>query len=111
MDAIAPADTAQTLAAFDFTARAIVGIENIRAATSEDRVASAQPQMVVAPGDEHQLAQVLKAANDSGLAVIPRGGGTKLAWGNPPQRADVIISTARLNAIVEHAHSDLTVTV
>ena len=31
--------------------------------------------------------------------------------GNPPQQADIILSTARLNAIVEHAHSDLTVTV
>ncbi len=53
----------------------------------------------------------MKAANDAGLAVVPRGGGTKLAWGNPPRRADVILSTARLNAVVEHAHSDLTVTV
>ena len=78
---------------------------------ADDRFAGVQPRLVVAPGDEQQLAQVLKAANDANLAVIPRGGGTKLAWGNVPQRADVILSTARLNAIVEHAHSDLTVTV
>src|SRR6202044_1625548 len=38
-------------------------------------------------------------------------GGTKLAWGNSPLRAHIILSTARLNAIIEHAHSDLTVTV
>src|SRR5579871_4081952 len=111
MDAGISTDTAQSIAAFETTARALVGSENIRPATSDDRVAGKQPQLIVAPGDEQQIAQILKAANDAGLAVIPRGGGTKLAWGNPPQRADVILSTARLNAIVEHAHSDLTVTV
>jgi glycolate oxidase FAD binding subunit len=111
VDTSAPTDTAQSIATFEATARTIVGAENIRHATSEDRVAGVQPQLFVSPGDEQQLAQVLKAANDANLAVIPRGGGTKLAWGNAPQRADVILSTARLNAIVEHAHSDLTVTV
>src|SRR5207245_11465779 len=45
------------------------------------------------------------------MAVIPRGGGTKLGWGNPPARADLILSTARLNKIIEHAWADLTVTV
>jgi glycolate oxidase FAD binding subunit len=111
MDAGASLGIAQNIAAFEDTARAIVGLENIRAATSDDRVASVQPQLVVAPGDEPQLARILKAANDAGLAVIPRGGGTKLAWGNPPQRANEILSTARFSAVVELAHSDLTVTV
>ena len=111
MDAGASPGIAQNIAAFEDAARAIIGPENIRAATSDDRVASAQPQLVVTPGDEPQLAKILKAANDAGLAVIPRGGGTKLAWGNPPQRANVILSTARFGAVVEHAHSDLTVTV
>jgi glycolate oxidase FAD binding subunit len=111
MDASVSADTAQSAAAFEVAARAIAGAKNARAATSDDRVAGVQPQYVVAPANEQQLAQVLKAANDAGLAVIPRGGGTKLAWGNPPQRADIVLSTERLDAIVEHAHSDLTVTV
>jgi len=70
-----------------------------------------RPQTIVEPGDEQELAAVLKLANDEGLAVIPRGGGTKLGWGNPPKRADVVLSTARLNRVVEHAWADLTVTV
>ena len=111
MEASASLATQQDISTFESTARAIVGAENVRAATNEDLVAHVQPQLVIAPGDESQLAQILKAANNAGLAVIPRGGGTKLAWGNPAQRADVILSTARLNSIVEHAHSDLTVTV
>jgi glycolate oxidase FAD binding subunit len=110
MDPSASADT-EHIAAFEATARAIAGDDNVRAATSDDRVAGVQPQLVVAPGNEQRLAEILKAANDANLAVIPRGGGTKLAWGNAPRRADIVLSTARLNAIVEHAHSDLTVTV
>jgi glycolate oxidase FAD binding subunit len=111
VDASASADTTQAIVAFEAAALAIAGAENVHAATSEDSVAGVQPQLLVAPGNEEQLAQILKAANDAGLAVIPRGGGTKLAWGNSPQRADVILSATRLNGIVEHAHSDLTVTV
>jgi glycolate oxidase FAD binding subunit len=111
MDASASADTTQSIAAFEAYSRSIAGTENVRAATSDDRIGGLQPQIVVSPANEQQLAQILRAANDAGLAVTPRGGGTKLAWGNPAQRADMILSTARLNAVVEHAHSDLTVTV
>src|SRR5208282_1335246 len=53
----------------------------------------------------------LRLANDASLAVIPRGGGTKLSWGNPPTRAEIILSTARLDKIIEHAWADLTVSV
>jgi glycolate oxidase FAD binding subunit len=74
-------------------------------------VAGVQPSFVVEPGSEQELAKVLKLANAAGLAVIPRGGGTKLEWGNRPARADVILSTSRLNRVIEHAWADLTVSV
>ncbi len=110
MDARGSSKTS-SVAAFEDTARTIVSSEHLRAATAADTVAGVQPQWIVEPGSEQELAKVLKLANEAGLAVIPRGGGTKLAWGNPPQRADVILSTARLNAVLEYAWSDLTVTV
>ncbi len=91
--------------------RAIIGAENLRAAGSGDRVCGAQPEMVASPGSEQEIAAVLKWADQSGLAVIPRGGGTKLDWGNPPARADLVLSTSRLNRVVEHAWADLTATV
>ena len=43
--------------------------------------------------------------------MIPTGGGTKLDWGNPPRKADVILSMRRQNRVIEHAWADLTVTV
>jgi glycolate oxidase FAD binding subunit len=89
----------------------IVGSGNLRDANSDDSVCGILPKFVVQPGDEKRLAAALAFANQSGLTVIPRGGGTKLDWGNPPKSADIILSTARLDRIIEHAWADLTVTV
>src|SRR5258707_507031 len=89
----------------------LLGSEYVRAAGAADAVGGVQPKLVVEPGTARELADVLRLSNDAGLAVIPRGGGTKLGWGNPPARADLILSTARLNEIIEHAWADLTVTV
>src|SRR6202165_2981727 len=90
---------------------AVVGKEYVRAATAADAVAGAQPNLVIEPGTERELAEILRLSNEARLAVIPRGGGTKLAWGNSPARADLILSTARMTEIIEHAWADLTVTV
>src|SRR6266568_1992757 len=89
----------------------ILGIEDLHPATPADVVSGVPPQFVLEPASESQLAAALRLANESKLAVIPRGGGTKLGWGNPPSHADLILSTARLNKILEHAWADLTVTV
>ncbi len=91
--------------------RTILGPESVRAATAADAVCGVQPWFVIEPESEQQIAAALRFANDAGLAVIPRGGGTKLGWGNPPSRAGVILSTARLDKIIEHPWADLTVSV
>jgi glycolate oxidase FAD binding subunit len=111
MDPAVPAKTAVLTGTFEEVARTIVGPAHVRAAGAEDAIAGVLPKWVIEPGNERELAQVLKLANETGLSVIPRGGGTKLSWGNPPKRADVVLSTARLDGIVEHAWADLTATV
>lgn len=63
------------------------------------------------PANQTELAAVLAEANESGLGVIPTGGGTKSAWGNPPRHADIVLSTSHLNQVIEHAWADLTVSV
>jgi glycolate oxidase FAD binding subunit len=91
--------------------RTILAPDSIRAATAADVICGVQPRLVLEPVNEQQLAAILRLANDANLAVIPRGGGTKLSWGNPPARAEVILSTARLDKIIEHPWADLTVSV
>ena len=72
---------------------------------------SLQELRVVEPSTEQKLADALRCADRDGVAVIPRGGGTKLDWGNPPARAGLMLSTARLNRVVEHSWADMTVAV
>ena len=53
---------------------------------------------VVQPADAAGVAAQLKRANGEGLAVAIQGAGTKQDWGEPASRADVVLSTLRLNA-------------
>jgi glycolate oxidase FAD binding subunit len=89
--------------------RAIAGGEHLRSARACDEITGVQPQMVFEPSTETELAAALRCADAAGFGVVPRGGGTKTGWGNPPTRADLIVSTARLNRVIEHAWADLTV--
>lgn len=89
----------------------IVGRSRVSPASSSLSIGGLRPRFIVEPGTEQELSSVLCRANEANLAVIPRGGGTKVDWGNPPTRADLILSTARLNKILEHAWADLTVSV
>lgn len=66
---------------------------------------------VVEPADAPALSAVLRQADADGQSVLPRGGGTKLEWANRSRPADVVVSTTRLDQIVDHAWADLTVTV
>jgi len=90
---------------------AIVGSDHLRPATPADAVDGVPAQMVITPASADELARALRVANAAGLSVVPRGGGTKLGWGNPPRRADLILSTARLDRVLEHAWGDMTATV
>jgi glycolate oxidase FAD binding subunit len=91
--------------------RALVGAEHMRPSSAQDAVDGVTLQMVVEPGTPEELAAVLKIAKIAGLPVIPRGGGSKLDWGNPPRNAELILSMRRLNRVVEHAWGDMTATV
>jgi len=84
----------------------IVGAENIREATAEDAVDGVEPSLVVEPGSTEEISAVMKLASAEGLAVAPRGGGTKTAWGNPPRDLDLVLSTVRLDEIIEHVPGD-----
>lgn len=83
----------------------------IRAATPDDAVEGVQPSRIVEPANTEEVARVLKFATDAGLVVLPRGGGSKMSWGNRPAVADIVLSTRRMNQVLEHAWEDMTVVV
>ncbi len=85
----------------------IVGADNVRDADAADAVRGVQPSVVVSPANEAEVAGVLTAATARHLAVVARGGGTKLDWGASPARCDIVLSTARIEGIVDHEPADL----
>jgi glycolate oxidase FAD binding subunit len=68
-------------------------------------------RLVATPGSVEEASQVLRAAAEDGLAVAVVGGGSKLGLGNPPDRVDLLVSTAGLDRVLEHAAGDLVVRV
>src|SRR6266480_1878792 len=83
----------------------------VQLATESDVVTGVQPCVVTAPGSEQEVASVLAYANREGLKVLVRGGGTQLNTGLPPRDGDILLSTTRLNQVVEYAPHDMTVMV
>jgi glycolate oxidase FAD binding subunit len=82
---------------------------HVSAATDADAVLGVQPSWVASPASTQEAAALMRVAADHDLAVLPRGAGTKVAWGNPPERCDVVLDTRRLDTLVEHAAGDLIV--
>ncbi len=76
-------------------------------ASDGDAVAGVPPRYVARPASVAEASAVLAAAAGLGLAVLPRGTGTRLAWGAPPRRCDLVIDTLRLDRVLEHEAGDL----
>jgi len=69
------------------------------------------PSAVVFPNTVETMASVLRCSHTKGWSVLPCGSGSKLSWGGLGKGVDVVVSTERLNRVIEHAVGDLTVTV
>ena len=78
-------------------------------AAPADAVDGVGPALVARPGSTAEVAEVLRAAASSGLTVVARGNGTKMTWGRPPERADLVVDLSRMSAVVDHAADDLIV--
>jgi glycolate oxidase FAD binding subunit len=65
----------------------------------------------VTPQSAEEVASVLADASQLGHAVIPVGGGTSLSLGNPPQAADLALSTRALSQVIDYEPTDLVLSV
>lgn len=68
------------------------------------------PEAVVCPTTEAELSAVMTCAHKHRWRVVPCGSGSKLGWGGVGAGADLVISTARLNQVIDHAVGDMTLT-
>src|SRR6185312_13349892 len=83
----------------------------VRVAGPDDAVDGVLPRYVARPASLDEASALLRAAAADGLATVPRGAGTRLAWGSPPARCDLVIDTRLMNRVLEHAAGDLVVRV
>src|SRR5437588_7117112 len=63
------------------------------------------------PATAEELARRLHDAAVSNLAVAPAGGGRARGMGDPLDRCDVLLQTARLDRVIEHSQADMVVSV
>lgn len=67
------------------------------------------PEAVLKPRTAEQISEVLKICNRDLIPVTPRGAGTGLSGGALPQLGGVLISTEKMNAILEIDEKNLQV--
>jgi glycolate oxidase FAD binding subunit len=93
------------------TAVSLLGVEAVRLGTPADAIEGVVPRVIVEPATAESVGRLLDWASREKLCVLVRGAGTKMGWGAPPRQIDILLSTARLNALVAHRHGDLTATI
>ncbi len=69
------------------------------------------PSCIVYPRTQAELAEILTCADQNNWRVLPYGSGSKLSWGGLAKDVQVVVSTERLNQLIQHAIGDLTITV
>lgn len=82
---------------------------DVQDATETDSVGGVLPRLVARPTSTEQVSQLLSAAAEDGLVVVPRGRGTKLRWGVPPRSVDVLLDLSGMDRVLEHQAGDLIV--
>ncbi|HEY0298769.1 MAG TPA: FAD-linked oxidase C-terminal domain-containing protein [Arachidicoccus sp.] len=59
------------------------------------------PSVVLKPRTTQEISRVMKLCNDNKISVTPRGAGTGLSGGALPNLGGVVLSTERMNRILE----------
>ncbi len=70
-----------------------------------------RPELVIKPGKAEEISEILKICNRHLIPLTPRGGGTGLSGGALPVHGGIILSTERLNRIIEIDERNLQATV
>ena len=100
-----------------FRLREIVGSENVLTDEAElvcysydASLYSNLPDVVVFPGSDVEVSEILKFANEERVPVTPRGAGTSLSGGPVPVDSGIVLVLSRMNRILDLDLENLTVT-
>jgi glycolate oxidase subunit GlcD len=91
---------------------AITGATNISGSTLVTKIAATAHNdfpaaLTVAPESIEQIREVMKLASHESWTIAPAGAATWLDAGNLLKRINIIVSTGKLNRIIEHEPADL----
>ncbi len=78
---------------------------------SEYTIDNLTPMAVLFPKNTQQVSEIVKSANLRNLAIVPRGSGSKMSFGNPLKRLDLVLCTTRMNHMLDVDTANLTITV
>lgn len=70
-----------------------------------------RPDIVVTPGSTDQVAKVVAFANEKGIPIVTRGGGTNVVGGSLAVSGGIVLALHRMNKLVELDPDNLTATV
>jgi len=70
-----------------------------------------RPQAVVFPRNVREVSEVVRMANQETLTIVPWGSGSKIGLGHPPSRLDLVVSSARMDHMLDVDTANLTITV
>jgi glycolate oxidase FAD binding subunit len=85
--------------------------DSVRAGNDGELVDGVRPVLVASPRDAQAVSDAMTVAAEHRLSVVVRGNGSKLDWGKPPTRVDLLVDVSALDAVLEHAAGDLIVRV
>ena len=68
------------------------------------------PEVVIKPRTAEEISEICKLCNEHRIPVTPRGGGTGLSGGALPHLGGVLLSTERMNSILDIDERNLQVT-
>jgi glycolate oxidase FAD binding subunit len=90
----------------------VIGKKNFKTDGIEDYAIDGKiPYAVAYPENIEQISKFFTIANREKIAIIPRGTGTKISIGNIPKKIDIVLSTTKINQIIEYEPSELMITV
>ncbi len=69
------------------------------------------PRWAVFPEKREEVREVIDLCRRESLAIIPKGNGTKMESGGVPHRADLLLSTKKMNRVIDRDCENLSITV